>query len=72
MCRAVVAVPAGSVPQPALLPPLRPLPPVPLPSEGLPPEQLPHPPRRQSAPGKNKQARFSRITKIVTQPPSLL
>ncbi len=44
-CRTVVPLPAGHVSQPALLPPLRPVPPVPLPTEGLPSEQLPHPAR---------------------------
>ncbi len=57
----MVPVPAGHVPQPALLPSLRPVPPVPLPTEGLPSEQLPHPPRRESAPGSQKSRNLSSI-----------
>ncbi len=52
----MVPLPAGHVPQPALLPPLRPVPPVPLTTEGLPSEQLPHPSRREPAPGNQNHA----------------
>ncbi len=57
----MVPLPAGHVPQPAVLPPLRPVPPVPLPTEGLPSEQLPHPPRGEPAPGRQKSRNLSSV-----------